>query len=403
MSNYPTTVSNTELTISMITRESLMVLKNNLKFTAGVNREYSDKFAIEGAKIGTTLNVRKPPRYAGRTGATLSVENSVDTSVPLVLTTQFGVDIAFSSADLQLSIDEFSNRYIKPAVAVVANKIDYDGLQLYKQVANQVGTPGTIPSALLPFLTGGVKITNGGAPVDGDRACIVNPLTEATIVNAYTGLFNPTDAISKQYESGNMGRAIGFNWSMDQNVAVHTCGTAAATTTVATTSVDGATTLVFTAAAAGAYKAGDTFTVASVFSVNPQSRQSTGILQDFLVTADNTTTTVAIYPTIISTGQLQTVNSLPQSGATITPTNIVSGRQTPQGLIFHKDAFTLATADLPLPGGVDMAARVSDEQTGISIRMVRAYDIVTDLFPCRLDVLYGWKCIYPELACRVYG
>jgi len=401
MSNYPTTVANTELTISMITKESLMILENQLSFTKGVNREYSDKFGIEGAKIGTTLNLRKPPRYVGRTGATLSVENSVDSSIPLTLTTQFGVDIAFSSADLKLSIDDFSNRYLKPAIATVANKIDYDGLQLYKEIYQNTGTPGTTPATLMPFLMGGVKMTNSGSPVDEERYACINALTEAVMVNAHTGLFNPNQEISDQYRRGRMGRAVGFDFAMDQNTAVHTFGTA--TTTLATNATPAAgATSVAVASGGTAFSVGDTFTFPTVYSVNPQSRTTTGLNQDFVVTA-STATSVSFLPPLNSTGQFQNVDSLPASGALITPTNTVSGRQSSQGLLYHKNAFTLGTADLPLPGGVDMAARVSDPKSGLSIRMVRAYDIVSDLWPCRLDILYGWKTVYPEFAARIMG
>jgi hypothetical protein len=400
-------MANTLLTISMITNEALRVLVNNLAFTNRVNRQYSSKFAIEGAKIGTVINARKPPRYVGRTGTAIGVEDATETQVPVTLTTQFGVDISFSSADLTLSISDFSNRFIKPAIATIANKIDFDGLQLFKTVANSVGTPGTTPNSLLTYLLAGVKLDDNSTPMDGERSCIVNPLMQATIVDALKGLFQSSTEIKAQYEKGMMGTAAGFDWYMDQNVGVATIGPQGGTPLVNGASQSGSSLIVdgFTAAAASRLVKGDVFTIAGVFGVNPQNRQSTGALQQFVVTAAVSSdaagnATIPIFPAITLTGAFQTVTALPADNAALT---VVGAANTvsPQGMAFHKDAFTFVSADLQLPRGVDMAARVSDPETGLSVRMVRQYVIATDQFPCRLDILYGWKELYPENACRI--
>ena len=401
-------MANTLLTISMITREALMVLENNLTFTKGVNRQYDSRFGVEGAKIGTVLNVRKPPRYVGRTGATLSVEDATETQVAVTLDTQFGVDINFSSEDLALKIDDFSKRFITPAVATIANKIDNDGLGLYTSVYNAVGTPGTTPNALLTYLSAGVKLDDNAAPMDGGRTVCITPLMQATIVDALKGLFQQSSAIASQYQRGQMGTAVGFEWYMDQNVNTHTVGPLGGTPLCNGVPTTGATTLVtdgWTASAAARLKKGDIFTIANVNHVNPQSRQSTGTVQQFVVTADVSSDgsgnlTAAVSPAITSAGAFQTVDALPADNAAITVLGAAS-TQTPTGLAHHKDAFTLAMADLPLPKGTDMAARVSDDQLGMSIRLVRDYDITNDKFPCRLDVLYGWATLRPELACRI--
>jgi hypothetical protein len=372
-----------------------------------VNRQYSSKFAIEGAKIGTVINARKPPRYVGRTGTAIGVEDATETQVPVTLTTQFGVDISFSSADLSLSISDFSNRFIKPAIATIANKIDFDGLQLFKTVANSVGTPGTTPNSLLTYLLAGVKLDDNSTPMDGERSCIVNPLMQATIVDALKGLFQSSTEIKAQYEKGMMGTAAGFDWYMDQNVGVATIGPQGGTPLVNGASQSGSSLIVdgFTAAAASRLVKGDVFTIAGVFGVNPQNRQSTGALQQFVVTAAVSSdaagnATIPIFPAITLTGAFQTVTALPADNAALT---VVGAANTvsPQGMAFHKDAFTFVSADLQLPRGVDMAARVSDPETGLSVRMVRQYVIATDQFPCRLDILYGWKELYPENACRI--
>ncbi len=399
------TADNVLLTISMITAEALRVLENNLTFTKQVSRQFDDRYAVEGAKIGTVLNVRKPPRYVGRSGQALQVENAVETSVPVTLNTQFGVDLQFSSQDLALSIDDFSNRFLTPALACVANKIDYDGLQLYKQIYQAVGTPGAVPASLAVYLAAGVKLNNSAAPMDGKRSQILNPDMEATLVNALTGLFQSAAAISEQYMKGKMGIAIGFNFYMDQNVAVHTVGAYAGVPVINGAAETGATIDTDGWTAGSILNVGDIFTIAGVYGVNPQSRQSTGQLMQFVVTQETlagvgTDMAINISPAIIPAGAFQNVTAVPADGAAIVvfgATGVVS----PQGIAMHQDAFTLACADLPLPNGVDMAARMSDKQLGLSVRMIRAYDIQGDMWPCRLDILYGWAVLRPELACRV--
>jgi hypothetical protein len=395
----------------MITREALRVLENNLTFTKQVNRQFSSKFGIEGAKIGTVLNVRKPPRYVGRTGAPISIEDSLETSVPVALTTQFGVDIQFSSAELGLTIDDFSDRFIKPAAATIANKIDYDGLGLYTTVPNQVGAIGTVPNTLLTYLQAGVALDDNMAPRDGNRAVVLNPIMQATLVDALKGLFQSSEKIANQYESGTMGLTGGFKFSMDQNVRSHTAGPLGGAPVVSGAGQTGSSLLTsgWTAAAASRLKKGDTFTITGVYAVNGQNRQTLTTLRTFTVLSDfssaaDGTGTLSIYPPIYgpATAAQQTVSALPAASAPLTITSGTANQVTNGvGLAFHKDAFTLATADLPMPGGVDMASRVSDNQLGISIRAVRQYNISTDQFPMRLDVLYGWAPLYPELACRV--
>lgn len=401
-------MANTLLTISMITREALRVLENQLTFTKQVNTNYDSYFAREGAKIGTSLNVRKPPRYVGRTGQAISIEDATEEQVTITLDTQFGVDITFSSEDLALSIDDFQERFISPAVATVANKLDNDGMALYKTVYNSVGTPATTPNAILTYLTAGVALDNDSCPQDGKRSLVITPLMQATIVDALKGLFQQATAIASQYAKGQMGIAAGFNWYMDQNCNTHTTGvfTTSATPLVNGSTTTGATTLVTDGWNSGSstVKEGDVFTIAGVNHVNPQSRQSTGSLQQFVVTADTTSSggamTIPISPAIKTTTGFQTVDALPADNAALTFVGAES-TQSPQGIAFHRDAFCLSSADLPLPGGVDMAARVADKSLGLSIRMVRQYDITTDKWPCRLDILYGWDALRPELACRV--
>lgn len=404
-------MANTNLTSSIITNESLAVLENNLTFAKGVNREYDDKFAVAGAKIGSTLNIRKPARYVGRTGAAIGVEDHTETQVPLVLDTQYGVDTSFTSQELTLSIDEFSDRIIKPAMATIANKIDRDGLQMaYQSTYNAVGTPGTTPATAAVILAAGAKLDFEAAPRDKQRSLIIDPLANASMVDVLKGLFQSSDKIADQYEEGNMGLAFGFKWSMDQNVIAHTVGPLGGTPLVNGVPAQGATTLVtdgWTASAASRLKKGDVFTIANVYAVNPQSRQSTGQLRQFVVTADVSSDgsgnlTAAISPAIQSTGAFATVSALPADNAAITVLG-AANTITPANLAFHKDAFVLGSADLLIPKGVDMASRSASKKVGLSVRMVRQYTISADTFVTRFDVLYGYKAVYPELACRIQG
>lgn len=401
-------MSNTLLTLGDITREALRVLSNNTVLTSKVNRSYDDRFAVTGAKIGMTTNARKPVRYVYASGQGLILQDVQETYVPITLTTQYQRAVAFSTADLALSLDDFSDRIIRPAIVSLANQVDGDGFQLYKQIYNNVGTPGTTPSTLDTYLDAKVKLDNNACPRDGDRYLILNPRMEATIVSALKGLFNPQSQLSEQYRMGEMGsQTAGFDWFMDQNVAVHTIGTYTGAPTVRVASVDGATTLATQGwtASTDTVKAGDCFTIDSVYAVNPQSRQSTGELQQFVVLTNATADgsgyiTLNISPTIQSTGANQNVDSLPAASAAITWFG-ASAKSTPQGLAFHKDALCFANADLPMPRDQVQAERVADKQTGLSIRLVTAYDINLDREPSRLDLLGGWAALRPELACRV--
>ena len=416
-------MANNLLTISKITNEALMVLENELTFTSEVDRNYDDQFAVVGGKIGNTVNVRRPGRFLGTTGPALNVEDFNETSVPVTLSTQFHVDTQFTTQDLALSLDMFSDRVLKPAVAAIANKIDRDGLVMATQnTANIVGTAGTPPTGLITYLTAGAYLDAEGAPRDGRRACIIEPFTSATIVDSLKGLFVPQEAIGEQYRKGLMGRdSAGMNWKMDQNVVSQTFGSNSTTTvtgSVATTTATGFLTtgwasssnISITAANTGnlILNVGDTFTIAGVYAVNPQNRQAYGSnkLRNFVVKsaatiASGSSATVTVSPAVITAGQFQNV-SIPSTSATAAITQFNStGTVSPQNIIMHRNAFTLAVADLELPEGVHFAGRASDKEIGLSMRVVRQYTINNDSIPTRLDVLYGWAPLYPELACRV--
>lgn len=410
-------MSNNLLTISKITNEALMVLENELTFTGQVDRNYDDQFAVVGAKIGQTVNVRRPGRFLGAIGPNLVVEDFNETSVPVTLSTQFQVSTQFTTQDLALSLDMFSDRILKPAIATVANKMDRDGLLVAKNnTANIVGTAGTAPTGLITYLTAAAYLDSEGAPRDGRRSCTIEPFTSSTIVDSLKGLFVPTEQISSQYTKGLMGRdSGGMNWYMDQNVVSQTFGSyASATLSCNVTTATGFLTsgwayssniTIGATSAAATLNQGDTFTIAGVYAVNPQNRQSYGKLRNFVVQSTTAigsggTATVTVVPAVITAGQFQNVSVTTTGSQTVTPFNN-TGVTSPQNILMHRNAFTLACADLELPEGVHFAGRASDKELGLSIRVVRQYTINNDSIPTRLDVLYGWAPLYPELACRV--
>jgi hypothetical protein len=413
-------MANNLLTISKITNEALMVLENELTFTSDVDRNYDDQFAVVGAKIGNTVNVRRPGRFIGTTGPALNVEDFNETSVPVTLSTQFHVDTQFTTQDLALSLDMFSDRVLKPAVAAIANKIDRDGLVMAKNnTANIVGTAGTPPTGLITYLTAGAYLDAEGAPRDGRRSCIVEPFTSATIVDSLKGLFMPPEKIARQYEKGLMGvDSAGMSWKMDQNVVSQTFGSySSATLSTNTATFSGSLTsgwaststiTIASASAAAALNQGDVIQIANVYAVNPQNRQAYGSnkLRNFVVTSavtigSGSSASVTVSPAIITAGQFQNVSvSATSSSAVVTPFNN-TGTVSPQNIVMHRNAFTLAVADLELPEGIHFAGRASDKEIGLSMRVVRQYTINNDSIPTRLDVLYGWAPLYPELSCRV--
>lgn len=327
--------------------------------------------------------------------------------------------MAFTTQDLSLNISDFSDRFIKPAVAAIANKVDYDGLQQFLNVYNLVGTPGVLSGtptqaqSLQTILAARARLNQEAAPVDELRNIVVDPQVEVGLISGLTTIFNPQGVISKIFERGALGdNTLGFNFAMDQNTANFTTGTCTGFTVSAQAggSVQTNAQTVFSlgvSSTTGTMTPGTVFTIPGVFAVNPQSRQSTGVLRNFVVTAlaANASTTLSILPTPIFSGQFQnvtsTIGTIPTGTAVITSGASGAAATYSQSLAYHRDAFALGTADLLLPQGVDMAGRASAD--GISIRMVRQYDINSDQLPTRLDILYGFTTTYSELACRITG
>ena len=401
-------MANSLLTIDMITRKALEILENNLVITRTVNRQYDDSFAVEGAKIGSTLRIRLPDRALVTDGAALQVQDDNEQFTTLTVSSQKHIGVNFTSAELTMQLDDFAERVLKPRISQLASSIDADVANAYKSMYQSVGTPGTTPATSLVLLQAQQKL-NESAAVMSPRYATVNPAANAGLVEGMKGLFNPVSTISRQFKNGLMGEGIlGLEeLNMSQSIKQHTTGSRTGSHTVTTTvSTQGQATINITGTGSQTIAAGDVFTIANVYAVNPQTRESTGSLQQFVVTEAATAsggayTAVKISPAIYtSANALATVDSFPVATAAVTFIGAAS-TQYPQNLVYHKDAISFATADLLLPQGVDMASR--QVHNGISLRVVRQYDINNDRLPCRIDVLYGYNTIRPPMAVRMWG
>lgn len=446
------------LTMSYITNEALVVLENELIIANRVERQYSDEFAQTGAKIGNTVNIRRPPRYKGTYGPPLNVEDTFEQSIPVVLNYQFHVDVQFTTQDLALSMDMFKKRVLRPQIATVANRIDSDTAQYaYINTAASVGTPGVSPNSLKLFTDARAILAAEACPREGEKNVVLDPISMSSMVATVQGLFNPQAKISEFLDTGMIAREFaGLDWWEDQNIPVFTTG-AQGGTPVLTTPIAGTAFMTSGWAQSGTVSTqgwsnstavisvGDIIQFAGVYPVNPQNRLQYGkTLRQFVVlppggfatppngaanptltyapatlaagtfnpatglyTSSGTgTLTLTIGDCCISGGQFQNVTAAPASGAAITVNGGAANASqvSPQGLVFHKYAYALAFADLPLPRGVEFAARAyDDEDVGMSIRVVTQYTINNDSEPTRADVLYGPASIYRTLGLRVAG
>lgn len=404
-------MSNSLLTIDMITRKALAIFENELVLTRNVNRAYDDSFAVEGAKIGSTLRIRLPDRALVTDGAALQVQDDNEQYTTLAVSNQKHIGVNFTSAELTMQLDDFADRVLKPRISQLAASVDNDVANAYKSIYQSVGTPGTTPGTSAVLLAAHQKLDEQAAPRNM-RYATVNPAGNAGLVEGLKGLFNPISTISKQFKSGMMGEGVlGYEEiNMSQSIVSHTTGSRSATDTILVNgaiSTQGATALAIDGGTGSAtFAIGDVFTIANVYSVNPQTRQSTGSLQQFTVTALATAAlgawaSVSVSPAMYTpTSALATINAFPADNAAVTVLGSASSVY-PQNLVYQKDAITFATADLLLPQGVDMASR--QVHNGISLRVVRQYDINNDRMPCRIDVLYGFSTIRPQMACRLWG
>lgn len=390
---------NTILTPSMVTREALRVLHQKLNFVGNIVRDYDDSFAKKGAKIGDTIKVRLPNQYTVRTGAALSAQDTSESSVSLQIATQKGVDLNFTSAELTLSLDDFSDRILEPAMSVLAANIEADALSMALDVYQAVNNIGSAIT-LNKVLTGRKALQDALAPADNNRTCLLNTQDNVDLIDALKGLFQDSTAISKQYKEGIMGRTAGFDFYENTLLANQTTGTALSATTYTVNGASQVGSGVVVATGSTTFKKGDVVTFAGCNRVHPETKADTGVLQQFVVTADYVggAGTLAISPAIVTSGGYQNVSGSPTNGGAVVKIGGASAIYKPS-LVFHKEAFAFATADLLMPQGVHFAAR--EVMDGVSMRIVQQYDINNDKFPCRLDVLYGYKTLRAQLAARI--
>lgn len=401
-------MANTNLTIDKITQEALRVLHNKLSFIGTINRQYDDQFAKSGGKIGDTLRIKLPNEFTVATGANLVTQEVTTRKVDLTVATQKHIGMKFSSSELTMDIDNFSDQYIKPAMSVMAANIEADALTMALDIPQIVGTPGTTPSALSTILAARKRMNQFLAPKDDNRFLQIDSTMSASMVDTLKGLFQDSGSIAKQYKEGMIGRTSGFKWFENELIPNHTSGTQDATTPVVNgASQSGSSLIVDGFDASATMTKGTVFTMVGVNAVHPETKADYGFLKEFVVTADATAdgagdVTLSISPSIYTDGALQNVTAGPADDAAIVFVTLsgVASAVNPNNIAYHKDAFTFVTADLDLPPIKDASRKVFD---GISMRCVRQFDINTDTTPLRIDVLYGFKTIRPELACRIVG
>ena len=402
------------LTISMITAEAARVLSNNLVLAKCVNRDYDEDFAIKGAKIGQSTNVRKPARFNTRTGSVVDIQAFTEAYAPLTFVDPIGVDLAFTSQELTFSLDDFSNRVIKPAVIAIANKVDQLGYALTANSYNTVGTPAVAlvaATARTAVLLAAAKLYDNDAPVDsGDLHFISGSAFNAVLSDSNSALFNPQKELSEIYVKGLQGTFGGFSHYMSQNVPSFTNGAWSSSSSAplanGVTQVGSSIATDVWGSGVTNLKKGMTITFAGSYAVNPQTKQTLSYLQPFVVTADVSDSSGAIgallvSPAVVASGPFQNVSQAIADEsviAVIGATNAVGQ----QAIAFHRDAIMLANQELVLPMGVESASYVRDEQTKIGIRTVSQYDIRTNQHITRLDTMVAWGSLYPELLVRVY-
>lgn len=405
-------MSQTLITSQELTRRFLDVLHSNMAIVKNMDLQYEAKFAeggYDGQKIGPTLQIRKPNQFTVRTGWPMAQQDMTETYASLTIDTVNGVDLNFPDADLALRIDDFEKRYIEPAAKRLAAEVDKTaGLYIKNHTYQVGGTAGTQPNTALIFANAARKLKNQLVPIDGNIAAIITPETEAALVGGLTPLqFNPQQAVSKMFETGQMSNMLGFNWYMSQVLSSHTGGTRTNTTPQVNGATQGTagTVLVKGAGVSPTWTVGDVFTMAGCYDVNPETKQTLPYLKQLVVTeasnADGSGDgTITFEPALVISGAYQNCSGYPTNSGAITWLGTASYTYS-NDILMHKKAFAFASAPLVLPGGMDMAATA--EMDGLRVRFVRGYDIVNARMLSRMDIFYGVTKLRPEWATRVIG
>ncbi len=389
---------NTLLTPDMITREALLILHQKNIFLSNINKQYDNSFANEGAKRGSSLRIRLPNEYVVRTGATLSTQDTVETNTSITVSSQKGVDLSFTSVDLTMDIDKFKEIILDPAMSVLSARVEADTIEMFKDVYNQHSTGSAL--TYTDILSTRKKLVDNLTPMSAkSTSFMLSTQANLQLVDALKGLFNDQSIISKQFREGMLGSGQGMTYYESTHINLFTPGTNSGSGYLVNGGSQTGSTLVVDTGT-GTLVKGDILTIAGVNRVHPETKEDTGELQQFVVTADYAggAGSVSISPSIVTSGGRQNVTASPADNAAITK---VGGSGSPYrvGIAHHRDAFAFASADLIKPNGTDMCSQQNYD--GVSMRLVRDFDINNDAFPARFDVLYGFKTIRPQLACRL--
>lgn len=412
-------MANTTLTTSLIAKEALAILKNNCVMANLVHRGTENEFdkRVNGYTPGDTISIRRPTDFTVRDGASASIQDVVEGKTSITIDKQKGIDFRFTSQELTLKIEELSERVLKPAMEQLANQVDRDLMALYTNVPNLVGTPGQVINSYSDFAQGPKRLDNFAVPM-GSRNAVLSPDDHWDMLGSQTALYMQ-DVAKGAYRNASLGNIAGVETFMSQNVPTHTVGVATGTPlvnggsqnvtydSVKDTMTQSLVTDGWTNSTTGILKAGDVFTIAGVFAVNPVTKVTLPFLRQFTVMADANSgastgpATLTIYPAIITSGAFQNCSAAPADNAAITVQTGTGGTGYRQNLTFHKNAFALAMVPMVSPpGAVDVARQSYD---GMSVRVIPYYDGSNDYSSYRLDILYGVKAIDPRLAVRVYG
>lgn len=407
---------NTFITPNWVTTDTAVNFKNNLKLIGLFDRSWDGSWENkpDGAQIGFTVQARIQQRFVVSEGQALQQQAILNQTVPISINHQFQVAMGWSSVEQSLEVEMVQSRYTKPAGVAQANKWDVvAGAEVYKQVYFSIGTPG-VPITSDQTYTDGVALMRSVA-VPEELYAVLDPKSESNILASNFALFNPAQKISEYFRSGQFaGAALGVDeWYWDPNMPMHTTGTFTTSTPIVTSALQTGSTLTTSGWGTYAFKAGDVFTIDGVYAVNPVSYIDTGFLQQFTLLADqsgSSTATLAFSPSIITSGQLQTVTNSPAASAAITflgstgsVAATMAATRSKQSLMFNPGAFAFVMADLPSPLPGANSARKNDKEAGISMRWVEQFNIQTDQLPRRVDSIGGVACILPYFALRAWS
>ena len=396
-------MANTTLTADIVLKEAHRVFENNTPILQSLRRTYDDSYDAYGAKAGDTIRIKTPQRYYVSTGKTITVQDNTENVVSLARTTQKNIGMKFSSKELSLDIVEFSSLYISPAINSLCSEVENDiATTMYQSTYNAT----TLPTDSLDrddVLDAGVLLDNHSCPRDNNRHLVVNPAGQADLVSDLVGLFQQATAIGKQYMSGQMGTALGFNMSMSQNLASHTTGGYNGAYVVTSIPTEGSDDLVIKTGT-GTMTVGDVFTVAAVNSVNRVTGNSTGRVACWVVTTaySGGAGTVVVDPDFraSATDAYRTIDALPQADAATTEIGTASTAY-PQNLAYHGESTAFGSCALELPGNSNFESQ--QKNNNVSIRLIKFYDGINDDSYYRFDILYGQVVVVPEWICRIYG